>query len=154
MGKCKHNETIYEGLELPKEWEEKNSNLILKAIKKNERISDVMIEHIANVRNEEFGDNACNNVTDYEKKLLWSGFEMSRLLVMYKKDTLASMMEETKGMMGSFPGAGGMMGMMGPFSIPGGPGGPGMPGILEMMREIMKELEKRSGEDKKKDSDE
>ena len=85
--KCSKNETITGALGISDEWESKNSDDILEVMKKSNLISDVIIAHIQRVKMEEFALDGITerDITLYEKKLIWSGMEIARMIYMSKE---------------------------------------------------------------------
>ena len=74
------NQTITSALGLPKEWEEKNIDEVIDALKANETVSDAVLYHLNSLKKTEFHIEECE-ITEYERKIFWSGMEMSRILL-------------------------------------------------------------------------
>lgn len=74
------NQTITSALGLPKEWEEKNIDEVIDALKANETVSDAVLHHLNSLKKTEFYIEECE-ITEYERKIFWSGMEMARILL-------------------------------------------------------------------------
>jgi hypothetical protein len=69
------SETVMGGLGIPDEFATKSDEIVINRLKSNERVSDLLIDVANDVREESFGD--CDtNLSDYEKKLIFSGFNV------------------------------------------------------------------------------
>jgi hypothetical protein len=70
--------TIHEALGLSEEWRKKNSKSINKEITGHETVSDSIEHSILRLKTEEFGEMKESSITDYEKKLYYSGYMMAQ----------------------------------------------------------------------------
>lgn len=76
-----NKETIPAALGITNEWEFQNFKDIKKLLDDEELLSAVIIKHAKSVKVEEFGDSIEPELSLYEKKLIWSGMELVRILV-------------------------------------------------------------------------
>lgn len=75
------NQTISSALGLLKEWQEKNIDEVIDAIMTNETVSDAVLHHLNSLKKTEFDIKECE-ITEYERKIFWSGMEMTRILLL------------------------------------------------------------------------
>lgn len=74
------NESISSALGISKEWEENNVDKIKSMLAKNEIVSNAILQYLLSLKQDEFNIQECE-ITDYEKKIFWSGMEMARILI-------------------------------------------------------------------------
>lgn len=74
------NESISSALGISKEWEEDNINKIKSMLAKHEIVSNAILQYLLSLKQDEFNIQECE-ITDYEKKIFWSGMEMARILI-------------------------------------------------------------------------
>jgi len=67
------SDTITEGLGIPDEFHEKGERIVKNALSSNSTISDLLIEVANGVRDESFGE-FNEEISEYEKKLIYSGY--------------------------------------------------------------------------------
>ena len=65
------SETITSGLGIPDEFAEKSDEIVKNRLESNDKVSDLLIDVANDVREESFGD-CDSNLSDYEKKLIFS----------------------------------------------------------------------------------
>jgi hypothetical protein len=73
-------DTIYEGLMLEREWAIKNEFNIIDTIEECETVSESLERMVYLLKKEEFGVEL--EISEYEKKLIFTGLQMSSILVM------------------------------------------------------------------------
>jgi hypothetical protein len=74
------SETVMGGLGIPDEFATKSDEIVANRMKSNDKISDLLIDVANDVRQESFGD--CDtNLSEYEKKLIFSGFNVGIKIV-------------------------------------------------------------------------
>lgn len=77
-----NKDTITAALGIPESWESKNEADLLELLKNSELLSDAIIAHAQRVKMEEFDltELSEKDITLYEKKLIWSGMELAKLI--------------------------------------------------------------------------
>ena len=73
-------ETITSALGISTQWEENNVENIIDLLHDETLVSEAIIKHARNVKTEEFGD-VDMPLSLYEKKLIWSGMEIAKILI-------------------------------------------------------------------------
>ena len=70
--------TIHEALGLSEDWKKQNAKELNNEITEYETVSESIEHSIHRIKNEEFGEIKDSSITDYEKKLFYSGFMMAQ----------------------------------------------------------------------------
>jgi hypothetical protein len=70
--------TIHEALGLSDDWKKQNAKELNNEITGYETVSESIEHSIRRLQNEEFGEIKDSSITDYEKKLFYSGFIMAQ----------------------------------------------------------------------------
>ena len=73
------NPNIHEALGLKHEWVKHNNHRIIEFLMNEELVSDVMVKRSEEIKEEEFGE-VDTKLSDYEKKLLWTGMEVAKMI--------------------------------------------------------------------------
>lgn len=74
-------ETITEALQLTDEWRNENTDRLVALLAEKDMMSDVIIDHIKNVKSDSFAVDVNElTVTEYEKKLFWSGMMLAKIM--------------------------------------------------------------------------
>jgi hypothetical protein len=76
-----NKETITSALGISTQWEDTNVENIINLLQDEVRVSDAMIKHAKQVKAEEFGVDIDTSLSLYEKKLIWSGMEIAKILI-------------------------------------------------------------------------
>ena len=81
MEKVKNNkETIYGALGLSEEWKNSNESHLNNEIVENDTLSSTLLEAARRLKEEEFGEGDYK-ISDYERKLLITGIQISDLMM-------------------------------------------------------------------------
>ena len=83
MSTNREDMTIYEALDIPKDWTILNDARIQEEIENSETISDAIEAAILRIKTEEFGEGNYT-LSAYEKKLIFSGLHLGNLILNMK----------------------------------------------------------------------
>ena len=83
-------ETITSALGISTQWEENNTENIINLLQSQTLVSDTIIKHAKNIKTEEFGEDIDTSLSLYEKKLIWSGMEIAKILIRQRPNLMHS----------------------------------------------------------------
>jgi len=80
-------DTVYDGLALKREWAIVNESNIVDIVEECETVSDALERMVLLIKNQEFGVES-TEISEYEKKLIFTGLQMGNMLLQRKSDTV------------------------------------------------------------------
>jgi hypothetical protein len=80
-------DTVYDGLALKREWAIHNETHIKNVVDECETVSDSLERMVLLIKNQEF-DIETTEITEYEKKLIFTGLQIGNMLLQRKSDAL------------------------------------------------------------------
>jgi len=80
-------DTVYNGLALKREWAIINEANIVDVVEECETVSDALERMVLLIKNQEFGVEV-TEISEYEKKLIFTGLQMGNMLLQRKSDTV------------------------------------------------------------------
>jgi hypothetical protein len=92
-------ETIADGLELPNSWTEGMMDILSKNYEHLDKVSDMLLTAVRQIREEEFGT-LSSDLSTYEKKLILAGYYIGRLGTMHTS-IQAEVISKLSGTMGN-----------------------------------------------------
>lgn len=72
-------QTVYEGLGISEDWDAINERKLKNDLTDTDTVSDAMESAIRRIRESEFGESS-NEVSEYEKKIIYSGWMMHSIM--------------------------------------------------------------------------